>query len=52
MLGCFLYFKIAFKAQSSMQFINYSSFEILEMSRFCTTLERNYLKLPQFQDQF
>ena len=30
MLGCLLYFKIAFKARSSLEFIKCSSFEIIE----------------------
>ena len=53
MLGWFLYFKIAFKFASLVLLTNGSSFEYLEISRFCTILEKKlYLKPRQFLDQF
>ena len=53
MLRWFLYFKIAFKFASLVLLTNSSSFEYLEISRFCTRLEKKlYLKPQQFLDQF
>ena len=39
----FLYFKIAFKFASLVLLTNGSSFEYLEISRFCTILEKSYI---------
>ena len=52
MLGWFLYFKIAFKVTSLVLPTKGSPFEDLEISRFCTILEKSYLKPQQFVDQF
>ena len=52
MLGWFLYFKIDFKVASLVLLTKVSSFEYLEISRFCTILEKKLFKKPQqFLDQ-
>ena len=44
MLGWFLYFKIAFKVASLVLLTKGSSFEYLEISRFCTIFEKMLFK--------
>ena len=44
MLGWFLYFKIAFKVASLVLLTKGSPFEYLEISRFCTILEKKLFK--------
>ena len=44
LLGWFLYFKIAFKVGSLVLLTKGSSFEYLELSRFCTILEKKLFK--------
>ena len=52
MLGWFLYFKIALRVASLVLLTKGSLFEYREISRFCTIMEKNYLKHQQFLDQF
>ena len=44
MLGWFLYYKIAFKVASLELLTKGSPFEYLEISRFCTILEKTLFK--------
>ena len=44
MLGWFLYFKITFKVASLVLLTKGSPFEYLEISRFCTILEKKLFK--------
>ena len=53
MLGWFLYFKIAFKIASLVLLTKGSSFEYLEILRFCTILEEKVIwNLNSFQISF
>ena len=52
MLECSVHFKKAFKVASLVLLTKGSSFEYLEISKFCTIMEKSYLKLQQFLDQF
>ena len=52
MLEWFLYFKIASKVAPLVLLTKGLSFEYLEILRFCTILEKSYLKPMQFLDQF
>ena len=47
MLAWFLYFKIAFKVTSLVLLTKGSSFEYLEISRFCIILETNLFKTSE-----
>ena len=50
MLRWFIYFKTAFKVASLVLLTKGLSFEYLEISEFCTILEKNYLKPRQLLD--
>ena len=52
MLGWFLYLTITFKVASLVLLTKGLLFEYLEISRFCTILEKKLFKPQQFLDQF